>query len=122
MEQWPALQLYFISEYFEVNGVKPYELGELMNDTSYKEKVRLPYLYSQFEVNFKLILSNFVKINYIKNLISLQTVNLFDAKNYIDVENIFIGRKAELCMQQGNLSDIEKLEIKKIYNLFTLNS
>lgn len=75
IEQWPALQLYFIAEYFEVHGVKAGEIGELMADPSIKvyffflsyilniintlnkefqsEKVRLPYVYDQFEVNFK---------------------------------------------------------------------
>lgn len=79
-----------------------------LNKEFQSEKVRLPYVYEQFESNFKLILSNFVKSNYINNITSLEALNLSDLTNYLRIEDVFIGRKAELYLEKCNLCILKK--------------
>lgn len=129
IEQWDSLKLYFISCYYEVQGVKPAHIAEEMtskvkcyflflsyilpiinnlNKEFQSESSRLPYLYASIKTNFLLILSNFVKREYINNNVEIDYKN---KANLIDISKIFIGSKAEIFLK-ANLTDSEIYELK----------
>lgn len=129
VEQWDCLKLYFISCFYEVNGVRSAELAEGMsskikcyflflsyilplinnlNKEFQSESSRLPYLYSSIKANYLLILSNFLKKDAINNNIGVDYKN---ESNQIEIPNIFIGTKAEIFMK-SNVNASEILEVK----------
>ncbi|XP_060665423.1 uncharacterized protein LOC132797688 [Drosophila nasuta] len=139
VEQWDALQLYFLSQCSEVNNIKPKESANIMlvpeikaytlfltnalkiinelNTEFQSESVRLPYLYNRLEVSVKLILCNFCQTPYIKNK-NIKDIVLKDKNHFLPVANICIGTKAQQYIDSENLSEFEKCKIKETIREF----
>ena len=91
----------------ETNGQSQYKMFLLLshilnikinfNKNYQSEQLRLPYICNQLELNYKLILNNFTKENILKQLDSLDSVNIFGEDNYLNIEDIFISRRSEQC-------------------------
>lgn len=77
------------------------------------EKVHHPRLYRQFEINFELNLNNFCKNSYVTSLSSLEDLNILNQINYPNIENIFIGHKAQPFLESRNITTEEKMKLKK---------
>ncbi|XP_036317486.1 zinc finger MYM-type protein 6-like, partial [Rhagoletis pomonella] len=110
IEQWDALQLYFISNVIEVNGINAAKLAKKMGNPSLRvyflflsyvlkiindlnkdfqsEKIRLPYLYSRVNMTIKLTLSNFMKNSVVKNLDVNAILTDFEKLNNYNDEKI----------------------------------
>lgn len=133
IEQWDALRLYFISCSLEINGIQSTELAESMSSPRFKiyflflsyilhvinnlnkefqsEKSRLPYLYSQMEITYKLIASNFMDNNYVQN-INADEINIYNKNKYLPTKDIYIGTKTEIYLKEKDFSEEEIINIK----------
>lgn len=129
LEQWDSLKLYFISCFYEVQGIQPKKIVDEMNNQiksyflflSYilpiinnlnkefqSENSRLPYLYSSFKSNYILILCNFIQKELINNNIN---IDYHLKENQLNISEIFVGTKTEQFMN-NNLTYTELIEVK----------
>ncbi|XP_037958922.1 zinc finger MYM-type protein 6-like [Teleopsis dalmanni] len=107
IEQWDALQLYFLSQCIEVNDIKPKDLANLMamretkaymlfltyilkivNDLNIEfqsDSIRLPFLYRKLEAVVQLILTNFMCYQHVKN-VPLESLEFKDSNYFLPIE------------------------------------
>nr|XP_017009975.2 uncharacterized protein LOC108066104 [Drosophila takahashii] len=142
LEQWDALELFFSSQALEVNNIKPKEIAnsmakpelkiyllflsfilKIINDLNVEfqsESARLPYLYARLQSSIKLILSNIVTQDYVKNM-NLEELNICDLEIYfLPVEEIFIGFSAQQCISDSGLLEEQSNSIKVTIRQFYL--
>lgn len=134
IEQWKPLQLYFLSCALEVNGGKPIEISNLLaneeirvymmflsyilkiinnlNKEFQSETVRLPYLFQQLDINFKLVAFNYIKSSYIKIIACLNNFVTNNSENILPPLEAFIGSEAEKYLKDKNFSESQQIEIK----------
>ncbi|XP_054746788.1 zinc finger protein 862-like [Anastrepha obliqua] len=130
IEQWDSLKLYFISCFYEVNGIRPAQLAEEMcantkcyflfltyilpiinnlNKDFQSESSRLPYLYSNMKSIYLLIINNFVKHDV---CIKETNIDFRSESNQKPLRDIFVGTKAEIFMTK-HLSEDDIIEVKR---------
>lgn len=89
-----------------------------MNKEFQSEKVRLPFLYLQIEINFKLIACNYMNNEYIENIQNLTYIEIYDKSRFLPTKDVFIGVKGESYLQSKNFSEIERLKVKEAIRNF----
>ncbi|XP_037932808.1 zinc finger MYM-type protein 6-like [Teleopsis dalmanni] len=139
IEQWDALQLYFLSHCIEVNDIKPKDLANLMamketkaymlfltyilkivNDLNIEfqsDSIRLPFLYRKLEAVVQLILTNFMCYQHVKN-VPLESLEFKDSNYFLPIEKVFMGMKAETFTDNHNIEKSKICEIKKNVRCF----